>query len=50
MTTTSNRGKFAESQVKTLLKKLEAANCTHARFPDKRAGSFDNVTVWGNYE
>ena len=39
MATASNRGKFAESQVKALLKKLEAANCTHHRFPDKRAGS-----------
>lgn len=40
MATTSNRGKFAESQVKTLLKKLEAANCTHARWPDAHSGSF----------
>lgn len=40
MATASNRGKFAESQVKTLLKKLEAANCTHARWPDAHSGSF----------
>lgn len=40
MTNFADRGKYAESQVKTLLKKLEAANCTHHRFPDKRAGSF----------
>ena len=40
MTTTSNRGKYAESEVKKALKKLEAANCAHHRFPDAHAGSF----------
>ena len=36
----ANRGKYAEGKVKALLKKLESANCTHARWPDARAGSF----------
>lgn len=40
MTTAANRGKYAESKVKTELKKLEAANCTHHRFPDTHSGSF----------
>lgn len=38
--TVANRGKYAESEVKKALKKLEAADCTHARWPDARAGSF----------
>lgn len=39
-TSAANRGKYAEGKVKALLKKLEAANCIHHRFPDRRAGSF----------
>jgi hypothetical protein len=40
MTNFADRGKYAEGKVKAELKKLEAANCTHHRFPDRRAGSF----------
>ena len=40
MATAANRGKYAEGQVKTRLKKLESVNVTHHRFPDARAGSF----------
>ena len=40
MASAANRGKYAESQVKALLKKLESANCTHHRFPDAHSGSF----------
>lgn len=36
----ANRGKYAEGQVKAMLKKLEASDCAHHRFPDRRAGSF----------
>lgn len=35
----SNRGKYAESKVKDLLKSLESKTCTHARWPDARSGS-----------
>ena len=35
----ANRGKYAEGEVKKFLKKMEAANCTHHRFPDAHAGS-----------
>lgn len=38
--TAANRGKYAEAEVKKLLKKLESSNCTHHRFPDAHAGSF----------
>ena len=40
MVTAANRGKYAEGKVKAELKKLEAANCTHHRFPDAHSGSF----------
>ena len=36
----SNRGKWAETEVKKFLKKMEVANCAHHRFPDAHAGSF----------
>lgn len=39
MVTTANRGKYAEGEVKKFLKKLEAANCAHHRFPDAHSGS-----------
>ena len=39
MVTASNRGKYAEGKVKVELKKLEAANCAHHRFPDLHSGS-----------
>ena len=39
MSTTANRGKYAESKVKAELRKLEAANCAHHRFPDLHSGS-----------
>ena len=39
MVTAANRGKYAEGKVKAELKKLEAANCTHHRFPDLHSGS-----------
>lgn len=39
--TASNRGKFAEGHVRTLLKKLsEQSGFQHLRLPDARAGSF----------
>ena len=40
MVTAANRGKYAEGKVKAELRKLEAANCTHHRFPDAHSGSF----------
>ena len=40
MVAAANRGKYAEGEVKKFLKKMEAANCTHHRFPDAHAGSF----------
>ena len=40
MVAAANRGKYAEGEVKKFLKKLEAANCAHHRFPDAHAGSF----------
>ena len=40
MTNFADRGKYAEGKVKAELKRLEAANCAHHRFPDRRAGSF----------
>ena len=40
MVTAANRGKYAEGKVKAELKRLEAANCTHHRFPDAHSGSF----------
>lgn len=39
MSTAANRGKWAEGEVKKLLKKLEMANCASHRFPDAHAGS-----------
>ena len=35
----ANRGKYAEGEVKKFLKKMEAANCAHHRFPDAHSGS-----------
>lgn len=39
MVAAANRGKYAEGEVKKFLKKLEAANCAHHRFPDVHSGS-----------
>ena len=39
MVTAANRGKYAEGKVKAELRKLEAANCAHHRFPDLHSGS-----------
>lgn len=40
MTNQGQRGKYAETQVKNRLKKLESSSVVHHRFPDARAGSF----------
>ena len=39
MVAAANRGKYAEGEVKKFLKKMEAANCAHHRFPDAHSGS-----------
>lgn len=39
MSTAANRGKYAEGLVKKKLVSLEAANFSHARWPDAHAGS-----------
>ena len=39
MVAAANRGKYAEGEVKKFLKKMEAANCAHHRFPDVHSGS-----------
>ena len=39
MVAAANRGKYAEGEVKKFLKKMDAANCAHHRFPDAHSGS-----------